>query len=98
MTRIRLEILACAIHAGVRTVPRIRTVICGNSEPQSLDKRLHIVVPTRSRFRAFHRSHEDVPQIVLDQEIPLLIGQIIGFCAAFGIRLAVVCRRSAFSG
>ena len=65
---------------------RVGGVVGRDAVPQRLGERLHVVVPAGGHFRAFHRGHEDGPEVVFREELLLRLGD---FRCTYGLVAAV---------
>ena len=80
------------LRGGLGLMPRVGTGVGGDAMVESLDKRLHVVVPLGGHGRTLHTGHQHSTQMVVAEELLLVVGQVGGFCPTLLKRLSTIGR------
>ena len=75
---------------GKCRMARVGRVVGRDAVRASFDERLHLIVPSRCRFRTFDSRHQHVAQIVVGEKLDLRVAEVVSLHAAFGKRLTSV--------
>ena len=88
------DLATCTIvvfRCGRCLVTRVGRCVDRNSVSHTFDQHLHVIVPAGSNFWRFYGSHQNRPEVILCQELPLGIRKIGSLCSALCIRFPSIC-------